>query len=173
MEYNKNDLYKNGLNYGLILGLAFVVFTMIMVSFKIFNNNYSLLANVAFTAVAVYFGNVALRDKMQGGYLSYARSLGSGTFIGLVAGVLLAIFIYIFYSMISPESLQEMYQIAEQQMLEQGIPEDQLDMAMSMTKKFMTPGFMAFSTVFNLVFCSFLVSLVVSAVVKRKPEDEF
>ncbi len=173
MEYNKNDLYRNGLNYGLILALSLIIFTVVLSLFQVINSNVTLLAQVTFTSVAIVFGNKNLRDNMQGGFISYGRSLGSGTYIGFIAGIAMALFTYLFYGMISPESLETVIKASEEQILQQGIPEEQLDMAMSITRKLMTPSVMAVSAFFNTIFWAFLSSLVISAVLKRNPEDEY
>ncbi|MDP6909750.1 MAG: DUF4199 domain-containing protein, partial [Flavobacteriales bacterium] len=57
---------------------------------------------------------------------------------------------------------------AEDQMYDQGMPDDQVEMAMSYTEKFMKPGPMAFMVILTYTIVGFVVSLVTSAILKKE-----
>lgn len=167
-NYEKNSIYKNAMNYGLILGLAIVIYTMVLHFMGAGQNRIAAWGSVVFTAVAISVGNRTLRDKFQGGFISYGRSLGSAVLIAAFGGVIHGIFIYIFYSFISPESMQEIFIAMEENMLQQGSPEEQIEMAMKMAKSFTNPFMMSISAVFGGAFWGLIIGLIVSAFVKRE-----
>jgi hypothetical protein len=69
--------------------------------------------------------------------------------------------------MASPESLQEIKDMAEIQLEEQGLDEEQLEMALKFQQKFMTPGMMALFTILGNMLIGTILSLITSAIVKK------
>jgi len=57
----------------------------------------------------------------------------------------------------------------EQQLLAKGMSEDQVEMAISMSKKWMTPGLMFIGGILSFAFWSALISLITAAVLKKNP----
>ena len=168
MEYDKNDIYKNAANFGLILGLTIVIYTLVLQFLDASQNTIAGWGSIVFTAVAVQIGSKTLRDKFQGGYISYGRALGSGMLIVLFASVIQAFFIYFFYSFISPESLQDIFIAMEEGMIQQGSSEEDIEMAVSMMKKFTGPLSIAISTIFGSAFWGLIISLITSAFIKKE-----
>jgi Na+-transporting NADH:ubiquinone oxidoreductase subunit NqrD len=59
-------------------------------------------------------------------------------------------------------------------LLKQGnISEEQLDMAMSISSKFMTPAMMLISAIFVGAFSGLIISLITSIFTQKKPVDDF
>jgi hypothetical protein len=81
----------------------------------------------------IIMGTLSFRDKCNGGYISYGRSLGSGVLISLMVGVIMSVYTYLFFSFFDPAELVKLAQVAEEKMLEKGLTDDQVDQAMSMT----------------------------------------
>jgi hypothetical protein len=62
----------------------------------------------------------------------------------------------------------------EEKLLSRGaMNEDQVEAALSMSKKMMTPGIMAFSQVFSLTLMGTIFSLILAIFFKKKPADPF
>ena len=167
-NFDKNSIYKNAMNYGLILGLAIIVYTMILHFFGASQNKIAGWATIAFMAVAISVGNKALRDKFQGGYISFGRSLGSAMLIATFGGLIQGFFTYVFFTFISPESLQQIFIQMEEAMLQQGAPEEQIEMTVKMMRSFTTPVMMSVSAVFGSAFWGLIIGLVASAFIKRE-----
>jgi len=165
---NKNSIYKNAANYGLILGLAIVIYTLLLHFLGAGQNKVAGWGTFVFTAVAIYVGTKSYRDKMLEGYISYGRALGSGMLIVVFASLIQAVFNYSFFAYISPESMQEMFVAMEEAMLETGTPEDQIEMSVEMMKKFTTPLSIAISGIFTSAFVGLIISLVTAAFVKNE-----
>ena len=69
---------------------------------------------------------------------------------------------------IDPDAMDKMMVLAEERLLDRGIPEDQIEMQMEISRKFMTPGFVSIVTVPTFTFFGFLFSLVTSAILKKE-----
>ena len=69
--------------------------------------------------------------------------------------------------------VDKILEMSQQQMVERGMPEDQLETAMNMTRKFMTPGWMFLFTILTYTFVGFLLSLFISIFMKRNQENPF
>ena len=64
--------------------------------------------------------------------------------------------------------LEELILRAEEQLYEKGMPDDQIEMAMTWTRKFMMPGPMAAMVVVSYTVVGFIVSLITSAILKKE-----
>lgn len=171
-EYNKNSIYKNAANYGLILGLVIVIYTIVLHFFDLGQSKIAGYATIVFMAVAVFMGTKTLRDSFQDGYISYGRSLGSGVLIVLFAGIIQAFFTYLFYTYISPESIQEIANVMEETMMANGSSEEEIEMGMKVSTMMLNPTFLAFSALFGSVFWGFVISLATSYFLKN-PKNIF
>ncbi|MBN2668986.1 MAG: DUF4199 domain-containing protein [Bacteroidales bacterium] len=167
-NYNKNGFYKNAMNYGLILALAMIILTMAIYFFDATSNKYVSWLGTAIIAVTIYIGNKTLRDQIQGGQLSYGRSVGSGVLIAVFSGFIMSIFVYIFYTYIAPEAIQEILDIAEQDMYNKNLSDQEIEMGMSMLHKFTTPGIMAISSIFGSALQGVILSLILSIFLKKE-----
>lgn len=124
----------------------------------------------AILLAGIVWGTIQLRDKHRGGILTYGQSFTSGMLIGLYTGVMSAIFTFVFYKFFVPEQIQVLLDKVEEQMLERApqLTDQELDMAMAMTAKFMTPIGMAFGSVIYLFIAGVIFSLLASIFIKRE-----
>jgi hypothetical protein len=108
-----------------------------------------------------------------GGYIPYAKSLGTGVLIAFFGSIIVAFYTYIFFNFIDPALIDQMLEMSRQQMIERGMPDDQVEMAVEMSGKFMTPGWMFAFSILGVTFMGFLFSLIASAFLKRNQETPF
>lgn len=167
-DYDKNSIYKNAANFGLILGLTIVIYTLVLHFLGASQNKAAGWVSVIFMAVAVQVGTKSFRDKFQGGYISYGRAVGSGMLIVVFGSLIQSFFIYIFYTYISPESLQDIFIAMEDAMLQQGSSDEEIEMATKMLKAYTGPLTMAITAVFGSAFWGLIISLITSAFLKKE-----
>ncbi len=170
MENNKNHVWKNSLNYGIMTGMVLIIYNVILYIFDLnLNKNLGYVVFVLIL-IGIIAGTKSLRDKIQGGTITYGRALGSGVLISTIAGIITGIYIYILMKHIDPDIIKNIYIQMEEEMLNKGLPEDQIEMAMNISKKFTTPGMMAILTPFNYAFLGLIFSLITSAFLKKKAD---
>lgn len=163
----KCSLMNNSLKYGLLTGTAMVLLSLLLYVMDVTMSGWVQYASLVILLAGIVIGNLAFRDKCSGGFLSYGRSLGSGVLISVFAGLLMAIYSYLFFSFFDPGELVKLTQIAEDKMFEQGLSDEQVDQAMSMTKMFMTPVFISISSLFSMALWGTVFSLLVSIFIKK------
>ncbi len=100
-----------------------------------------------------------------------------GTMVSLYGAAIIAIVMFIFYKVIDPDALETLKKLgsmkAEEEMYKQGLSEAEMEMAVEMTQKMMTPFILAIGTVFGLTFWGFIISLITSAFIAKKKPNGF
>lgn len=162
-----------GLTYGLIGGIAMIVYTLCLylAGIQIFMNMaLSLLAYGIIIAIATMAG---LRHrKQQGGYISFAEALRTVFLTFVLAFLLSTIFNYVLLNYIDTGFRDQMTQVTlervEEMMRKFGAPETEIEKAMERTAS--SNNYSIGNTLLGYgVMCiiSCLVSLVIAAIIKK------
>jgi hypothetical protein len=167
MEQNVNP-WKSNLTNGLILGLAGVVYSLIMYFLNLSLNKSQGYVFMIIQIVLLYFLLKSYRDNFLHGQISFGKSVGAGVIICLYYSAIMAVFTYILYTFIDTGLTAKQLAMTEDMMLKKGLPQDALDAAMAMQAKFMKPGIMSFFVLFVGVIWGTILSLLVSIFVKRE-----
>ena len=165
------DTRKFAMNYGAVLGLFLVAIAVIMWLVGADDKQSvipSLLKNgitIAFIAYAI----IQYRDINNNGFITYSESLKLGTTVAFFSSIILAFYQVIHISYLDPNALSEIMKITEQAMLESNpeISDEELDMALQMTGKFMQPHWMMIMGMLGGTFMGFLYSLIISFFTKK------
>jgi hypothetical protein len=167
-ENKKSSLLKSTMNYGVMLGLALVIYSLLLWMFDAtFSQGLSYLSYVIIIG-GIILATRAYRDQEQGGYISYGRALGVGTLTVLFASVITSLYTYLLFTVIDTGLVDRLMIIREEALYESGLSDDQIDMAMEMTKRFANPVFMAISGFIGTVFMGFIFSLITSIFLKKE-----
>jgi hypothetical protein len=102
------------------------------------------------------------------GFITYGQSLGAGVVIMLYYAIIAAIFGYILYKFLDPGLIDKMLMVAEEAMIEQGIPESAMEQGLKVQKKLMTPGFMAIASIFSTMLIGTIIALLISIFTRRE-----
>lgn len=167
----KSSLLKNSMNFGALNGVAIMIVSLLIYLLGIPQNFLTSLIIYIVNILFIVYGTRFLRDKHQNGQISYGKALGSGVLISLFMSILVAFFIFMFFKFIATDELNKIFEQAEERMYNQGMSEDQIEMAMQMTKKFTTPMYMAIGTIFSYTFFGLIFSLITSAFLKKSGES--
>ena len=165
---NKVSVWKANLNNGIILGLAGVVFTLVLWFMdQSLNRSLGYLWLIVLI-IALYFMIKSYRDKYLQGFITYGQSLGAGVVIMLYYSIISAIFAFILYKMIDPGLIDKMLAMAEEKMVERGIPESAMEQGLKVQEKIMNPAVLAVSAIINGVFFGTIISLIISIFTRRE-----
>lgn len=167
MENKNTSVLYNGLIWGLILGFAGIIYSVILYMLdQNLNQNLS-YAGILISLVLLILGIRSFRDNIRGGVLPFGPAFSFGLIAFIVSGIIGSIYMYVLWTVIDPDILVKMQDMQMEKMLEKGLPEEAVEQAMSMTAKFMKPGIMVAMGMFSSIFIGAIVSLIVAAIFKR------
>jgi len=168
MIENKTLFWKNAMNFGAIVGLSFIVYAVILFVLGVENSKTAGYLNYLILIAGIYIGTKQFRDNYNGGILNYQNALGTGTLVALFASIILAFYMYVFMQFIDPDAMDKMMVVAEETLMDKGFSDEQIEMQMGMSEKFMTPGFVSIMTIPTFTFFGFLFALITSAILKKE-----
>ncbi|MEZ4857924.1 MAG: DUF4199 domain-containing protein [Flavobacteriaceae bacterium] len=174
MDNQKASVKKIALNYGLLLGLASIALSVVTYVMGVHLERpwwASVLGILIMVAFIVYGLKAFKLDN--GGFLSLGEAIKVGIAISVIAGIIGAIYNYVFVTVIEPDFVAQMMEVTREQMIEQNpnMTEEQMKMGLSMAEKFMNPGIMASMAIIFTLFLGFIISLISGLVMKQnRPE---
>ncbi|RRO17170.1 DUF4199 domain-containing protein [Flavobacteriaceae bacterium 14752] len=168
MENQNSDYKKQSINYGIIFGLYSSV--LLWLSFK-FNFESNLLMSIISVSVAVLLVFVPIHQYKiaNNNILKLSQALKIGLIVGLISGLIYAIYTYLHYKSVDIEFIPK--QIEESKIaLEQAssnMPKNQFEQSKQMIETMLAPFTLATFALFNLLFKSFIISLIVGLIKKN------
>ena len=159
---------KSAMNYGAMLGLILMVLTLIVYVAELYSAQWINWVSTAILIGGVILGIKRRRDNELGGFISYSSSLGYGTLVSFFAAIITAVVTFLYISYVDDGFIQFTLEKTENDMYANGMPDEQIEMAMSMTKKWVSPGIIGFTSVFITTLVGFIVSLIASAFLKKE-----
>ena len=166
---SKVNPWKANFTNGLIMGLAGVIFTLVLWFLDLtFNKGVPYLFLVIAVFLLYYFIKM-YRDNYLHGMITYGQSLGAGMIIFVYSSIVSAIFGYLLYTVIDPDLTGKALAFAEEQMRASGrVPEDMIDTSLEIQKKIMKPGIMMAMSFFSNIFFGLVISLIVSIFTRKE-----
>lgn len=166
------------LKWGLITGMVYVVFFMISNLMGLQQSMGGTGGNVGLgflvqtvlmvaSFFTIYLGVKETRDDDKGGYLTLGEGFIAGLKIALIAGVIAAIFSFIYIQFIDPTMMDKVLTAAENQWDEAGMDEDQREMSRKMMGYVMNPIAMSAITVVSVVFWGVIKALIAGSMLKK------
>ena len=161
-------------NNGLMLGVASILVSLIV--YATGNHlppHWSIsLISIALTIGAIIYGSNQFK-KANSGFMSWGQGVKIGVGIAILAGLIGAIYNYVFMTCIEPNYMEQLMEIQNQKLFDGGMSEEQIEAANEMSKKFTSPLMgVAFSIIGSAIF-GFIISAITSAVMKKTEENDY
>lgn len=167
MEKKNTSVFYNGLIWGLIIGFAGVIYSVILYMTGQALNQSLGLAGMLISLVLLFVGTRSFRDSVRDGVLPFGPAFSFGLVAMIVSSVIGVIYSYLLWTVIDPDLITRMQDLQMEKMLEKGIPEEALDQAMTVASKFMKPGVMVITGLLTAVFLGAILAIIIAAIVKR------
>jgi len=164
----KVNVWKSNLTNGLLLGLAGIVYTLILYFFDQSTNKSLGNAFMIIQLIVLFLLMKSYRDNFMHGMITYGQAVGAGVIICLYSTVIMAVFSYILYAFIDPGLIDKMIAMSEEAGLKKGYTQEQIDMGMKFTKKIMNPPVLAAMSVFIGMFMGTIMSLILAIFVRKE-----
>jgi ABC-type sugar transport system permease subunit len=122
-----------------------------------------------FLIAGMAWGTLEFRKKYSNGFLTYGKAFSSSFWIGMIAGVVASVYLFLFTQFIHPGFINELLEQARANMLtsQPDMSEEQLEQALAMSAKFMSPLMM---TIWGLVMyaaASAVIGLILAIFLKK------
>ena len=158
--------------YGLLTGLVGVVYSLIIMVTDLGDNR--ILSSLAYL---ILIAGIVLAMKqykaINYGYMSYGQGLGIGSLVSLIFGLLTGIFTWIYTEFVDTEYMGRMMEKQREEMLSQGMTDEQIDAGMKIAENFQGPVTMILGAAVITLIIGFILSLIISAIMKNsRPEFE-
>ncbi|PWD98028.1 DUF4199 domain-containing protein [Marinilabilia rubra] len=126
---------------------------------------------------AIYIGfihvsMVKYRDHFQDGLLSYGQGVWMGTRMGILAGIIVGAYLFLFMKVINPAYIDELIVQMQEAYLQLGLKEEEVAQMEGMFRLTANPVLMIISGVLGAGFSAFIFSLII-AIFQRRKGDPF
>jgi len=115
----------------------------------------------------LFLAQVEFKNSL-GGFLTFGQGFSAGFRYALFAGILSAIFIYLYLAVLSPDVFEKSLQTQRDQMIAKGMSEDQVNKCIEIGKK-IGPAMGAFVSAIFYAAIGAVISLIGAAIFKKEP----
>jgi len=164
------SLAKNALIYGLLLGGISIAYSVILWVFGQTLNKSLGYISLVFTIGMMFWSTKEYRDKHLGGYMMYGKAFTSNFLIGLIGGIISAIYTYCLFKYIDPNLMDTVRQTAIEAAMQKNpnVTQEQMEQGMNKMSFFMSPLFFGIAGLFGNAFFSAILALIVSIFHKKE-----
>lgn len=162
---------RTALKYGLIFGIVSIIYnTMLYVTGQV-SNSWATWLIFVISIVGMVLAMKAFRDE-NGGFMSYGQGLGIGTTLAVVSSFISTTYSLIYTQFIDTTINQQVLDKARTDMENSGMEDAQIDQMMAFSEKMMSPGLSFSISIVAAAIFGFIISLVVSAIMKKEKPFE-
>ncbi len=171
MEEKKTSLWAHAGVNGAILGVILSIYSIILYFLGYtFNKPAGYLSLFLFFAF-VLWSSISYRKAK--GSLTYGQALGYGTLVGLFSSIISGLFTYLMFAVIAPDLMDGLIAFNEQELMNSGLTDDQVEQMMEMQSGLFTPLIQSLLSVLNSTIMAFIFSLITSIFARKKPQEGF
>lgn len=170
MEEKQNSAFMSSLTSGFILAIVLIAFSLLMYFLDVDRESKIMWLSYLILAAGLYWSVISYRKKIPGEFLTYGQAFVSGFLTGLFASAIMAIFTYVYIQYIDTTLIDKILAKAEETIINRqpDISDEDLDTALSMTRRFTSPVMMSVFSFIGNVILSTLFSLIIAIFAKRE-----
>jgi hypothetical protein len=173
---NKKTTKQYIIPFGILFGAIMILELVLGYALNIdpaTNGTYGIVINLLnylfLPFIIIFLGCNYFKKNVNNGFISFFESIKIGMTISVVAATISGVFSAIFFYFV-PEYVENLMRNAKGVMLKKN-PEmtaDQIEMGISMMKKFMNPFISIPTTIIIFAFIGLIYSMIVGAIVKKE-----
>ena len=170
---NQTTTARTALKWGLITGIALVVYSIILYTLNQTTNGALSLIIYGILIGGLIVGMREYRTT-NGGYMTYGEGMSLGALLSAVAGLLSSAFTVFYTQVIDPGFQERLVGQVRDQMEEQGkLSDEQIDQAIEWMQKFQSPGLQFMFGLFGTILIGVVLSLIIAAFIRRNKTNPF
>ncbi len=172
---NQNYARKTMLSYGVMLGIASIILSVLNYSFgNIYKPHwaFNVLGPLLFIGFIIY-GIKAFKLSNEG-FLKLSQAIKIGLGIAIIAGIISGLYQFVFMNYIEPDYMTKVAEVQEQMMYEKFPDMDEaiIEKQLEITQKFSNPGIMVAFTIAGSLIMGLIISLIAGLFMK-KDENQY
>ncbi len=159
-----------GMKYGLYMAIISIIYGLILQIADLAGNQaLGYVGFVFFIALLILAQNEFKKDNE--GFMSYGQGIGISMYIAVITSVLSTLFTYIYLKFVDDSMLTMIREKTEDQLIERGMSDAQIEQALEISGKFQTPEMILIFGIVGGFIMYLIVALIVTAITK-KPNPE-
>jgi len=163
-----------GIRYGLIMGVFSIVYFLVLNTLGAdITQGPASWGRYVYCAVFIFLAQKYYKDNGDS-FMSYGQGMGISFWMGLLSAAVSSPFTYVYVKFIDQGFIQQVMDRTREGMEDKGtMSEEQIDQAMAITSKFMTPEMMLiFGVVFGIL-GTVIIGLIVTIFTQKKNPEPF
>ena len=166
MENPQPTSTKVAFKWTIISLVTSIVFTYVTQFLSVDPNSAIKYIQYLIFAAFLVLAQKEFKDQL-GGYLTFGQGFNVGLLYSIFAGLLGAIFVYIYLTYLSPQVFEQSMTAAEQKLQEKGMSSDQIETVMGFTRKYGVILGSVFAAIGSVIL-GIIVALISSSVLKKE-----
>lgn len=162
------NLNPIAVRFGFIAGFIGILTSLIL---YFTNQEYTSILKwlpVIFMSIVIIGGQQQMVKANNNYKISFGTLLKAGVIITLITAIFMVVYFIIYANFIEPNFIDKILEISKVEMAKKGLSEEQTESAIEMSKKFMSPVFMAIMSFISNTVIGTLVSLIGAAIFKNE-----
>ncbi|MDB5228545.1 MAG: hypothetical protein JWN78_2738 [Bacteroidota bacterium] len=167
-ESGNPDTKPYTLKFGIIGGFASVIVSLILYFTNMQFASWAKWLSTLILFIIIILGLKAIANGNRNKIIPFGTLFGAGMKITLIITIISVIYFVIYMNFIETDFIAKILDASRQQMAEKGLSEEQIDRAVEMSSKFMSPWLMiVFMVIGSLIFGA-IASLIGAAIYKKE-----
>ena len=163
---------KPFVKYGLMYGLLPAIVSLIIFSLGM-SKDESAMTSMRWISLAIYCAVVFLgiradRDEFRNGFISFGQAFGTGFKIVVIGAVIGAIMSFLYFTAIDPTMVDYIRLMQEEEMLERGMSQEEVDKMMPQMAKWTSVPMMVMFSLISGILIGCVITLISSAILKKE-----
>lgn len=164
---NKPSTASIAIKWGLISAVLSSIWATVMYSTELWKNSALGFVSFIFLIAVLVLAFKEFKSN-NSGFMNLGQAVGLGTLLGAVSGVIGSIFNFVYMNFIDTSYIGKMLAFQEEKMIEQGLPDESIEMALGITEKMTSGGLSFLVGVIFVVIASLILSLIIGAIMQKK-----
>jgi hypothetical protein len=162
-----------GTRYGIIMSVISIVFFLILTFAGVDQTQGpGRWIGLVFYLIVIFLAHKNYKEGGDG-YMSFGQGMGIAFWLGLVSSVIYSIFFYVYIKFIDATFIEAIKNKSIEDMQAKGMSDEQIDQAMSIAGKFMSPEAMLIFGLVGGIIMVLICGLIISAFTQKKnPQAE-
>ncbi len=154
--------------FGIIGGFASVIISLILYFTNMQFASWAKWLPTLLLFAIIILGLKAIVDNNKNKIIPFGSLFGAGMTITLIISIFSVVYFVIYLNLIDPDFISKVLDASRQQMAQKGLSDEQIERAIEMSSKFMSPGLMIVFMVLGSLLFGAIASLIGAAIYKKE-----